>query len=95
MWATLHPNWATYSTGRTFVQFLVLPECRTVRHRNKGTQVRYQNAMVPDWEAGCGNTSNVNDTKTESTNVPISKLIIETKPKRFDVFQKMKSNISI
>ncbi len=40
-------------------------------------------------------TSNVNDTKNGSTNVPISKLIIGTKPKRFDVFQKKKSNVSI
>ncbi len=43
--------------------------------------------------------SNVNDTKTEaetgSRNVPTSKLIIGTKPKRFDVFQKRKSNVSI
>jgi len=28
--------------------------------------------------------------RNESTNVPISKLRIETKPKRFDVFQKKK-----
>ncbi len=34
--------------------------------------------------------SNVNNTKTEvqTTNVPISKLIIGTKPKRFDGFPK-------
>jgi hypothetical protein len=31
----------------------------------------------------------------ESTNVPISKLRIETKPKRFDVFQNLKWNFSI
>jgi hypothetical protein len=27
---------------RTFLQFFIMPECWTVRHRNKGTQVRYQ-----------------------------------------------------
>ena len=31
----------------------------------------------------------------ESTNVPISKLRIETKPKRFDVFHNLKWNISV
>ncbi len=31
----------------------------------------------------------------ENTNVPISKLRIETKPKRFDVFQNLKWNVSI
>jgi hypothetical protein len=57
MWATLDPNWATYSTGRTFVQFFIMPECRTVRHWNKGTQVRYQNATVLDWNTGCRDTN--------------------------------------
>ncbi len=33
--------------------------------------------------------------KNESTNVPISKLSIETKPKRFDVFQNLKWNVSV
>ncbi len=33
--------------------------------------------------------------RNESTNVPISKLRIETKPKRFDMFQNLKWNISI
>jgi hypothetical protein len=33
--------------------------------------------------------------KNESTNVPISKLRIETKPKRFDVFQNLKWNVSV
>ena len=33
--------------------------------------------------------------RNESTNVPISKLRIETKPKRFDVFQNLKWNVSI
>jgi hypothetical protein len=33
--------------------------------------------------------------RNESTNVPISKLRIETKPKRFDVFQNRKWNVSI
>ncbi len=31
----------------------------------------------------------------ESTNVPISKLMIKTKPKRFDAFQNLKWNVSI
>ena len=35
------------------------------------------------------------DTDSESTNVPISKLRIETKPKRFYVFQNLKWNVSI
>ena len=33
--------------------------------------------------------------RNESTNVPISKLRIETKPKRFDVFQNLKWNVSV
>ncbi len=33
--------------------------------------------------------------RNESTNVPISKLIIETKPKRFDVFPNLKWNVSV
>ncbi len=33
--------------------------------------------------------------RNESTNVPISKLRIETKPKRFDVFQNLNWNVSI
>ncbi len=33
--------------------------------------------------------------RNESTNVPISKLRIETKPKRFYVFQNLKWNVSI
>ncbi len=33
-----------------------MPECRTVRYRNNGNPVRYRNAMVPDWDAGCRNT---------------------------------------
>ncbi len=49
MCVTLQPNWATAST-RTFVQ---MPECRTVRYRNKGTPVRCWNATVPDRDAGC------------------------------------------
>ncbi len=52
MWATLLPNWATFST-RTFAQFV---KCRNVRYRNKGTLVWYRNATVPDWDAGCRNT---------------------------------------
>ena len=32
--------------------------------------------------------------RNETTNVPISKLRIETKPKRFDVFQNLKWNVS-
>ena len=32
--------------------------------------------------------------RNKSTNVPISKLRIETKPKRFDVFQNLKWNVS-
>ncbi len=55
MWATLQPNWATFS-ARTFVQFCQMPECRTVWYRNKGTPVRYRNVAVPDWDAGCRNT---------------------------------------
>ena len=31
--------------------------------------------------------------RNESTNVPISKLRIEMKPKRFDVFQNLKWNV--
>ncbi len=27
-----------------------------VRYRNKGIPVRYRNATVPDWDAGCRNT---------------------------------------
>jgi hypothetical protein len=65
-WAMQHhvsytkPKWATFRT-RTFVQFCQMPECRTVRYRNKGSPVwyrnkgspvRYQNARVPDWDAG-------------------------------------------
>jgi hypothetical protein len=33
--------------------------------------------------------------RNESTNVPISKLRIETKPKRFDVIQNLKWNVSV
>jgi hypothetical protein len=55
MWATLQPNWPTFCTC-TFLQFCQLPECRTVRYWNKGTPVRYRNATVPDWDAGCRNT---------------------------------------
>jgi hypothetical protein len=33
--------------------------------------------------------------RNESTSVPISKLRIETKPKRFDVFQNLKWNVSV
>ncbi len=33
--------------------------------------------------------------RNESTNIPISKLRIETKPKRFDVFQNLKWNVSV
>ncbi len=33
--------------------------------------------------------------RNKSTNVPISKLRIETKPKRFDVFQNLKWNVSV
>jgi hypothetical protein len=33
--------------------------------------------------------------RNESTNVPISKLRIKTKPKRFDVFQNLKWNDSV
>ena len=33
--------------------------------------------------------------RNESTNVPILKLRIETKPKRFDVFQNLKWNVSV
>ena len=33
--------------------------------------------------------------RNESTNVPISKLRIETKPKRFDVFTNLKWNVSV
>ena len=33
--------------------------------------------------------------RNESTNVPISKLRIQTKPKRFDVFQNLKWNVSV
>ena len=33
--------------------------------------------------------------RNESTNVPISKLRIETKPKRFDVFQNLKWNVFV
>ncbi len=55
MWATLQHNWATFRT-RTFVQFCQMPECRTVRYRNKGTPIQYRNATVPDWDAGCQNT---------------------------------------
>ncbi len=33
--------------------------------------------------------------RNESTNVPISKLRIETKPKHFDVFHNLKWNVSI
>ncbi len=33
--------------------------------------------------------------RNESTNCPISKLRIEKKPKRFDVFQNLKWNVSI
>ncbi len=47
--------WATFST-HTFVQFCLMPKCRSVRYRNKGTPVRYRNAAVPDWDAGCRNT---------------------------------------
>ncbi len=47
------------------------------------------------WLKNIPATSNVNDTKTGSTNVPISKLIIGTKPNRLYVFQKRKSNVSI
>ncbi len=36
-----------------------------------------------------------NTDRNESTNVPISKLRIETKPKRFDVFQNLMWNVSI
>ncbi len=36
-----------------------------------------------------------NPDRNESTNVPISKLRIETKPKRFDVFQNLKWNVSV
>jgi len=36
-----------------------------------------------------------NTDQNESTNGPISKLRIETKPKRFDVFQNLKWNVSI
>jgi hypothetical protein len=46
---------ATFSTC-TLVQFCQIPECRTVRFRNKWTRVRYRNATVPDWDAGCWNT---------------------------------------
>jgi hypothetical protein len=52
------PYWDTFSTW-TFVQFCQTPECQTVLlllHRNKGTPVRYRNATVPDWDAGCRNT---------------------------------------
>ncbi len=56
MWATLQPNWATFST-HSFVQFCwIIPERRTVLYRNKCTPVRYRNALVPDWDAGCRNT---------------------------------------
>ncbi len=33
--------------------------------------------------------------RNESTNVPILKLRMETKPKRFDVFQNLKWNVSV
>ncbi len=33
--------------------------------------------------------------RNESTNVPISKIRVETKPKRFDVFQNLKWNVSV
>jgi hypothetical protein len=33
--------------------------------------------------------------RNESTNVPISKLRIKMKPKRFDVFQNLKWNVSV
>ncbi len=33
--------------------------------------------------------------RNECTNVPMSKLRIETKPKRFDVFQNLKWNVSV
>ncbi len=46
-YSILQPNWATFSTRTFFVK------CRTVRYRNKGTPVRYRNATVPDWDAGC------------------------------------------
>ncbi len=36
-----------------------------------------------------------NTDRNESTNGPTSKLMIETKPKRFDVFQNLKWNVSI
>ena len=36
-----------------------------------------------------------NTDQNESTNGPISKLRIEMKPKRFDVFQNLKWNVSI
>ncbi len=36
-----------------------------------------------------------NTDRNESTNGPISKLRIETKPKHFDVFQNLKWNVSI
>jgi hypothetical protein len=60
---TIVANWATFST-RTFEQFCQMPECRTVRYRNKCIPVRYRkcipvryrNATVPDWDAGCRNT---------------------------------------
>jgi hypothetical protein len=50
LWATLYPKWATYSTY--LYEMLVY---RTVRYRIKGTPLRYQNATVPDWDAGCRN----------------------------------------
>ncbi len=55
LWATLQPNGATFCT-RTFVKFYQMPECRTIRYRNKCTPVRYRKATVPDWNAGCRNT---------------------------------------
>ncbi len=55
IWATLRPNWAI-NTASTFTQFCHMPECRVVRYLKKGTPVRYRNATVPYWDAGCRNT---------------------------------------
>ncbi len=46
-------NWATFHT-RTFVQFCQMPECRTIRYRNKGTPVRYRYATLPDGKLDAG-----------------------------------------
>jgi hypothetical protein len=43
----------------------------------------------------CRGLCEIKKNRNESTNVPISKLRIKTKSKRFDVFQNLKWNVSI